>query len=173
VFAAEVVARADAPHAVVRIDSDGSKSLRARIALAKQHRPSVLALAVGGDQCGQVCVEQHVAGDDQAGVALAQVIRDAPDAAPGIEQLRFDRKAQFHVQRAMAAGRVHQDVGKVMGVDDDFRHAVACEQRERVGDERNAAHGEGGFRAEFGQRSKPGSQSGGDDHRPHDSSGIA
>ena len=172
-FAAEIVARADAPHAVLRVDADGPEGFLARISRAKQHRPGIAALAVGGDQRRQIRVEQHVAGDDQAGVALAQKIRDAPNAAPGVEQLRFDRKAQFHVQRAMAPGRVHQDVGKVMGVDDDFRHAVAREQRERVGDERNAAHGKGGFRAEFGQRSKPGAQPGGDDHRSHDSSGIA
>ena len=172
-LAHEIVARADTPHTLLRVDADGPEGFLARITRAKQHRPGIAALAVGGNQRRQIRVEQHVAGDDQAGVALAQKIRDAPDAAPGIEQLCFDRKAQIDAQRAMAAGRVHQDVGKVMGIDDDFRHAMAREQRERVGDEGNAAHGEGGFRAEFGEWPKPGSQSGGDDHRPHSSSGIA
>jgi hypothetical protein len=57
------------------------------------------------DQRAEVDIEQHVAADEQARIALAQERGDAPDPSAGVEQLALAREGERHAGRAVAARR--------------------------------------------------------------------
>ena len=146
------------------------------VARGSSRRSSVTAAPrspVLSHQRAEVDVEQHVAADEQARVALAQERRDAPDAAAGVEQLGLAREGERDAGRAVAARRGLEALGEVMGVDDHLAHAVVREQRELVGDQRDPAHRHGRLRQQVGERAQPRAEPRGDDHRAHGDSGSS
>ncbi len=100
-FSTQIEAFADAPHAALCVDPDRPEGARSGV-VAQQQCDGVPAGFVLGDKAAQVGVEQHVAAEDQAGVALAEEVGHAPDTAAGVEQFVFEREPQRHARRLVA-----------------------------------------------------------------------
>jgi hypothetical protein len=87
-FPSEVEATADASHAALGVDPDAAEALLSGI--PQQHqRASVAALAMAGREPRQVGIQEHVAREHQAGIALSQEVRRRFDAASRSQKLRF------------------------------------------------------------------------------------
>ena len=67
----------------------------------------------------------------------------------GAEQLGLAGEVEREPRRAPALGRRLEGLGKVVDVDRHLPHAVVAQQGELVGDERDAADGEGGLRQQL------------------------
>ena len=77
---------------------------------AQQQGDGVSPFRVARAEPGEVGVEQHVTAQDKAWVAFPEELRDPPDPAPGAQQLRLGREVQAHPRRAVAAGRLLQEL---------------------------------------------------------------
>ena len=124
-------------------------------------------------ELAEVDVEQHVAAHEQTRIALAQKRGDAPDPTARIEQLALARERERHAGRAVAPRGALEPLREVVGVHDYLVHAVVGEQRELIGDQRDAADGQRGLGQQLGERAQPGAQARGDDHRAHGDSGSS
>ena len=93
------------------------------------------------------------------------------DRAAGVEDGIFRRVGDRHaVARCRRRARRGSASPQMVQVDDDLADAGGAQQCERIGDQRLAGDLEQRLRHAIGQRTQPGAEAGGEDHRSHDRS---